>query len=282
MPTWRAEAGTCSIHCTARVAMRGTLDSAPPKRPRKRRKASPARPRGAAPAPIPCDENLAGGGPEHALCGEIAPPILEDSTLEAAAELEVLEEAREDEDAVDQAPADPGLAAPTLEPPAEETAPTPAPKPTRTCEVCGGLYQSSQPNRRSCGEACARELNRLKTRELRRKIRAGEFVPMGRPRRKPPVELERSQVAGAPFPVSAPRSDTPDRELYCAHYDDCLDVAVKLDWEGWSCSDCPIRGSCNVAPEPPRGASVALMAIDAADQAPATRGRKAAAGRREV
>lgn len=30
------------------------------------------------------------------------------------------------------------------------------------------------------------------------------------------------------------------RNLYCLHYDGCLDVAVKLDWDSWSCEKCPL------------------------------------------
>jgi hypothetical protein len=30
------------------------------------------------------------------------------------------------------------------------------------------------------------------------------------------------------------------RNLYCVHYDSCLDVAVKLDWDSWSCGKCPL------------------------------------------
>lgn len=30
------------------------------------------------------------------------------------------------------------------------------------------------------------------------------------------------------------------RNLYCFHYDACLDVAVKLDWDSWSCEKCPL------------------------------------------
>src|SRR5512140_1506315 len=30
------------------------------------------------------------------------------------------------------------------------------------------------------------------------------------------------------------------RNLYCIHYDACLDVAVKLDWDSWSCEKCPL------------------------------------------
>jgi hypothetical protein len=30
------------------------------------------------------------------------------------------------------------------------------------------------------------------------------------------------------------------RNLYCLHYDSCLDVAVKLDWDSWSCEKCSL------------------------------------------
>jgi hypothetical protein len=30
------------------------------------------------------------------------------------------------------------------------------------------------------------------------------------------------------------------RNLYCLHYDGCLDVAVKLDWDSWTCEKCPL------------------------------------------
>jgi hypothetical protein len=30
------------------------------------------------------------------------------------------------------------------------------------------------------------------------------------------------------------------RNLYCIHYDACLDVAVKLDWDSFTCEKCPL------------------------------------------
>ncbi|HET8542489.1 MAG TPA: hypothetical protein VFL83_21625 [Anaeromyxobacter sp.] len=30
------------------------------------------------------------------------------------------------------------------------------------------------------------------------------------------------------------------RNLYCLHYDACLDVAVKLDWDSWTCEKCAL------------------------------------------
>lgn len=30
------------------------------------------------------------------------------------------------------------------------------------------------------------------------------------------------------------------RNLYCLHYDACLDLAVKEDWDSWTCEKCPL------------------------------------------
>lgn len=30
------------------------------------------------------------------------------------------------------------------------------------------------------------------------------------------------------------------RNLYCLHYDGCLDVAVRMDWDSWSCEKCSL------------------------------------------
>jgi hypothetical protein len=30
------------------------------------------------------------------------------------------------------------------------------------------------------------------------------------------------------------------RNLYCVHYDRCLDVAVNLEWDSWTCGKCPL------------------------------------------
>src|SRR5690606_23036787 len=39
------------------------------------------------------------------------------------------------------------------------------------------------------------------------------------------------------------------RDIWCRHYDGCLDVAVQRGWISWSCSACPIRGKAQVKPE---------------------------------
>lgn len=31
------------------------------------------------------------------------------------------------------------------------------------------------------------------------------------------------------------------RNLYCVHYDDCLDEAVAKGWNSWTCARCPLN-----------------------------------------
>lgn len=60
-----------------------------------------------------------------------------------------------------------------------------------------------------------------------------------------------SQVS-KPYPIELPAPINPEaglggkgggvefhRNLFCAHYDDCLDEAVKRGWNSFSCSRCP-------------------------------------------
>lgn len=56
--------------------------------------------------------------------------------------------------------------------------------------------------------------------------------------------------ASFPLPVAAPQSTRPDRDLWCRRYDQCLDVAIARDWDGFSCGACPIRGTERIAPPP--------------------------------
>ncbi len=39
------------------------------------------------------------------------------------------------------------------------------------------------------------------------------------------------------------------RNLYCAHYDNCLHLAVKRGWDGWSCRQCALRDYRSGVPE---------------------------------
>jgi hypothetical protein len=63
---------------------------------------------------------------------------------------------------------------------------------------------------------------------------------------RPEQIRERPRVYTQPNPTPLAaliRSETTvsgHRNLYCFHYDACLDVAVKLDWDSWSCEKCPL------------------------------------------
>ena len=57
-------------------------------------------------------------------------------------------------------------------------------------------------------------------------------------------------AARQPHPVAASRGG--DRELGCAHYDDCLDVAVRSGWAGFACGECPVRGTAPAASDQAR------------------------------
>src|SRR5205823_4963980 len=47
-----------------------------------------------------------------------------------------------------------------------------------------------------------------------------------------------------PCPTPAPQGSTASgavtRHVFCPHYPQCLDVAVREDWEDWTCSRCPL------------------------------------------
>ena len=61
----------------------------------------------------------------------------------------------------------------------------------------------------------------------------------------PPRPDTRVRMSGEPWPVMAPAGQV-DRQLYCLRYDECLDVAVRLRWTGFSCGECEIRGTCDM------------------------------------
>jgi hypothetical protein len=60
-------------------------------------------------------------------------------------------------------------------------------------------------------------------------LRIGEPTVEAHPNPTPLAQLIRSETTVAGH-----------RNLYCVHYDACLDVAVKLDWDSWSCEKCPL------------------------------------------
>lgn len=48
-----------------------------------------------------------------------------------------------------------------------------------------------------------------------------------------------------PFPTKVPSAiaetlTKPERDVFCSHYNDCLNCAVKEDWENWTCSRCQL------------------------------------------
>lgn len=123
------------------------------------------------------------------------------------------------------------------------------------CVECGREFaQGSDPGRKAilCGDICRRlrKLRQMREAYWRRpevrqraavKARARERV------REQPVQIPLS--GGGPRPVAAELSGTPDRQVWCVHYDDCLDLAVRAGWESWACASCPIRGTCDISQE---------------------------------
>lgn len=65
----------------------------------------------------------------------------------------------------------------------------------------------------------------------------GEVVRLHYPRPSP-----RSAV----LPIEAVDAH---RDIWCRHYDGCLDVAVRRGWSSWSCAACPLRGQAQAKPE---------------------------------
>jgi hypothetical protein len=41
-------------------------------------------------------------------------------------------------------------------------------------------------------------------------------------------------------PINPDRGVEGHRNLFCGHYDNCLDEAVKKGWNSWSCTRCPL------------------------------------------
>lgn len=41
-----------------------------------------------------------------------------------------------------------------------------------------------------------------------------------------------------PSPAPTPESSSPDREVMCAHYGECLDLALDRGWPGFTCRGC--------------------------------------------
>ncbi|MDQ3262269.1 MAG: hypothetical protein M3Y59_01210 [Myxococcota bacterium] len=63
---------------------------------------------------------------------------------------------------------------------------------------------------------------------------------MQHPKKPNPTEL----FAHMRFPSSVEKQ----RNLYCHLYDQCLSVAVREGWEGWTCMNCPLFNVQGQAP----------------------------------
>jgi len=242
VPAHRASAGTCSIACTGRLALRGDRAAAKPKR---RTKERPRRQVAAAveelsPPPTATTEESS----SLAVQTPVRPRLWSlDEVFRAAGE----EAPRGAGDGAPELSAAPGAfeAREAEPPPAASEAP-------RVCTECG---EPAVPGRSTCSDACQASARR----------RGTSVAAEQKRRRTQAAEVERVRAEGKPFPSVAETAlsvERVDREQDCTHYGDCLDLAANLDWPGWSCGECPIRGTCNREPEAPRGASIALMALE--------------------
>src|SRR5690554_6869859 len=77
-----------------------------------------------------------------------------------------------------------------------------------------------------------------------------------------------------PQPAPLPRNLLPEevdvhRDVWCRHYEDCLDEAVRREWESFSCASCPLMGKEQSKPElKVGGGSSAAMMMEEAGEAP--------------
>lgn len=58
-----------------------------------------------------------------------------------------------------------------------------------------------------------------------------------------------------PFPVPlaetmrSERAVDEHRNLYCRHYDECLNHSVRERWESFTCSQCPLKHAAATGPD---------------------------------
>jgi len=69
--------------------------------------------------------------------------------------------------------------------------------------------------------------------------RCGPNVPNPTPSGEPIVHTQPNPTPLASL-IRSEMTVQGHRNLYCFHYDACLDVAVRLDWDSWSCEKCPM------------------------------------------
>lgn len=60
------------------------------------------------------------------------------------------------------------------------------------------------------------------------------------------LDYPRPSPRSAVLPIEAVDAH---RDIWCRHYDGCLDVAVRRDWSSWSCASCPLRWTEQEKPE---------------------------------
>ncbi len=53
-------------------------------------------------------------------------------------------------------------------------------------------------------------------------------------------ELTRPTPTELNAPISAEGVCESPRQLFCVHYDGCLNEAVKRGWNSWTCARCPL------------------------------------------
>jgi len=65
-----------------------------------------------------------------------------------------------------------------------------------------------------------------------------------------------SKVVHLHYPRPSPRRSVlpieavdAHRDIWCRHYDSCLDVAARRGWISWSCASCPLRGMVQEKPD---------------------------------
>jgi hypothetical protein len=49
-------------------------------------------------------------------------------------------------------------------------------------------------------------------------------------------------------PLRSERDIAKHRRLYCPHYDRCLDESIRLNWQGFTCSRCPLSENVGKGP----------------------------------
>lgn len=74
------------------------------------------------------------------------------------------------------------------------------------------------------------------------------------------VAAPRPRPRPIPLPRKIPETAVDrHRDVWCRHYDDCLDQACQRNWTSWSCQGCPLKGQAQVRPELRTGGDSVLV-----------------------